>query len=409
MKILVLSSKFPYPLKDGGAIATYNLIKGLSEQGNDLFLLSFNTQKHFIQKADIPPEKFERIQFELVEIDTRINFFKAIINLLFSRQPYILQRFKSQFFIRKLEDLLGQEKFDIIQIEGLYMMQYLKIIRTISDAIVSYRPHNLEHRIWSLLAENAGSFVKKTYFNILSRRICKYENSILNSYDVILPISPHDASYFEKSGNNKSIAVIPTGFNIKSYHFENKTIVRHKLFYIGSLEWIPNQEGIIWFIKNCWDKLKQRFPGLELYIAGRNTPKWLISDYSKQGVFWVGEIEDVREFVKDKTIMIVPLFSGSGLRIKIIEAFLNLKAVVATPVAVEGTGAADNCELLIADGHVDFISKISHLMNNEKLFQNLIQCSFDFAIENFDNDKISKDMNKLYKQLLLSEKSKSDQ
>jgi glycosyltransferase involved in cell wall biosynthesis len=409
MNILILSSKFPFPLKDGGAIATYNLAKGLSETGNDIFILSFNTQKHYINKNEIPENFFEGIQYELVDINTRINVFKALINLLFTRKPFILQRFKSQLFSNKLTAILQQKKFDLIQIEGLYMMQYAKIVKTVSDVIISYRPHNLEHRIWSLLAANSESLFRKNYFTSLSKRIFNYEKSILNSYDIILPISPHDASYFEKLGNSKNLAVVPAGFNIHSYHYQDKTEIYHKLFYIGSLEWIPNQEGITWFINHCWDKLKLKFHTLELHIAGRNTPEWLIKDYSKPGIFWSGEIEDVSDFVKDKTVMIVPLFSGSGLRIKIIEAFLNLKAVVASPIAVEGTGAADNCELLIADGHVDFISKISHLINNEKLFKNIIKSSFDFALENFDNFKISSDLDRLYNQLVTVKKSKENQ
>ena len=399
MNILILSSKFPYPLKDGGAIATYNLARGLADAGNKISILSFNTVKHYISKDKIPANKFEDITYEMVDVNTQIRFFKALVNLIFTRKPYILQRFKSQIFANRLTDILQQNKFDIVQIEGLYMMQYQKIIKTKSKAIISYRPHNLEHRIWLLLAENSSGFFKKTYLNILSQRILNYEKSILNTYDIILPISPHDASYFEKLRNSRNLAVVPTGFNINVYHFETKSVLEHKLFYIGSLEWMPNQEGIKWFINKCWDKLKLNFPALELYIAGRNTPEWLVKEYSRPGIFWAGEVEDVKEFVKDKSIMIVPLFSGSGLRIKIIEAFLNLKAVVATPVAVEGTGAADNCELLIADGHVEFVSKIKYLIQNEKVFQNIIKSSFDFAIENFDNYKISGDISKIYNQM----------
>jgi polysaccharide biosynthesis protein PslH len=402
MNILVISSKFPYPLKDGGAIATYTLAKGLSDLDNQVFILSFNTRKHFISKSSIPENEFQNIEFELVDLNTKISFWKAFINLIFTKKPYILQRFKSHDFEESVIRLLKSKQFDIVQIEGLYMMQYVELLRHYTNALISYRPHNLEHRIWKLLSQNASNNLKKAYFKILSKRILRFEKSILNSYDIIIPISPFDATFFEKAGNSMAMAVVPAGFKITNYPVKEEFLSKHKLFYIGSLEWIPNQEGIIWFVNKCWDILKQEFPNLELHIAGRNTPKWLISGYSKPGIFWAGEVEQIKDFIKDKTIMIVPLFSGSGMRVKIVEAFLSYKAVVASALAVQGTGGADNCELLIADGHIEFISKISSLIRNEKLYRRLVDDAYKFACINFDNYQISNDLNDLYMHELLS-------
>jgi glycosyltransferase involved in cell wall biosynthesis len=402
MRILIISSKFPYPLKDGGAIATFRLATGLQSADNQVYILSFNTQKHFIKVNEIPTDQFINIEFDLVEIDTKEKFLKALANLLFSRKSYILQRFKSKNFSVKLADLLHERHFDVVQIEGLYMMQYETVIRENSNALVAYRPHNLEYRIWSLLSDNSSNWIKRMYYKILSKRILQYERSVLNTYDIILPISPEDASFFEKIGNHKTLAVVPAGFDTKTYEQEYHKPTEHKLFFIGSLEWIPNQEGIIWFINNCWDKLHTKFPKLELHIAGRNTPKWLISGYSRPGIFWAGEVENVKEFIKDKTIMLVPLFSGSGMRIKIIEAFLYSKAVIASGLAIRGTGAADNCELLTADGDIEFIGKISKLVQNEKLFQSLIINGFDHASRYFDNAQICAELNTIYHKELIS-------
>jgi polysaccharide biosynthesis protein PslH len=402
MRILIISSKFPYPLKDGGSIATYSLAKGILDYGNRVYILSFNTRKHFVDKDSIPVSEFKGIEYDFVKIDTKVQYWKALINLLFSRKPYILQRFRSEKFNESLIKLLEECKFDIIQIEGLYMMQYLKLIKTNTNSLFVYRPHNLEHRIWELLSQNANNWLKKIYFKLLSKRIFRFEKSILNKYDIILPISPFDADFFEKLGNSKTLAVVPVGFNVGKYKPKQEINLNHKLFYIGSLDWIPNQEGIIWFINNCWEKLRQNFPDLEIHIAGRNTPKWLISGYSKPGIVWAGEVDEIQDFINDKTIMVVPLFSGSGMRVKIIEAFFSYKAVVASGIAVQGTGGADNCELLIADGHIEFIIKISDLIRNEKLYRRLVNDAYSYACINFDNSLISSELNDLYKQSIQS-------
>jgi len=405
MRILIISSKFPYPLKDGGAIATYTLAKGLSELDNQVFILSLNTKKHFVEKSTIPAEQFNNIEFELVEINTRLNYFKALGNLLFSRKPYILERFNDPSFSQKLIELLKERVFDIVQIEGLYMMQYIQIIKQNTKALVSYRPHNIEHRIWELLSQNETNKFRKIYFNNLSERIFRFEKKVLNTYDIIIPISPFDSAFFDGQGNNKTMTVVPAGFKTSNYPQKDQILFNQRLFYIGSLEWIPNQEGIKWFINNCWEKLRLEFPDIELHIAGRNTPKWLISGYSKPGIFWAGEVDQIQDFIKDKAIMIVPLFSGSGMRVKIVEAFFSFKAVVASGIAVMGTGGADNCELLIADGNIEFISKISSLLRNERLYKRLVLDAYKFACINFDNFQISSDLNELYMNNIQSKRS----
>jgi polysaccharide biosynthesis protein PslH len=402
MKILLICSKFPFPFKDGGAIATYTMARGLANCNNQVSILSFNTRKHYIARNSIPEKEFKDIEFELVDIDTSINYFDALLNLIFSGKPYILKRFGSTRFNEKLKSYIEENQFDIIQVEGLYMMQYRNSIRSNSKSILAYRPHNLEHKIWQLLSENATNWLRKKYYKNLSKRIYRFEKMVLNTYDLILPISPFDSAFYEKAGNTKKIAVVPAGLDKSNYPEQITRIRKHKLFYVGSLEWIPNQEGIIWFIKNCWDKLREEFPTLELHIAGRNTPRRLMSDYKLPGIFWAGEVEHIQDFIKDKTIMIVPLFSGSGMRVKIVEAFFSYKAVVATQIAVEGTGGADNCELLVADGNIEFVSKIKRLLRNEKLFDRLISDAYKFACLNFDNQNISSDLSDLFNQMVNS-------
>ena len=154
MKILVLSSKFPYPLKDGGSIATYNLLLGLSKIGHNLTLLTFNTKKHYLNPKDFPKDKIPSVTIHAVDTDTSPNVFSAVKNLLFSRKPYIQDRFKNSQFRNKLEELLQNNTFDIIQIEGLYLLQYIPLIRAKSNSLIAYRAHNIEHEIWHRLALN---------------------------------------------------------------------------------------------------------------------------------------------------------------------------------------------------------------------------------------------------------------
>ncbi len=398
MDILVIGSKFPYPLTDGGAIATYNLISGLANQQNRIHILSFNAKKHHIEPGNIPMELFQNIDFSIVEIDTTPSFSGLLKNLFFSKNPYILDRLRSEKFKTELIRLLNLKSFDIVHIEGLYMLQYSKIVKANLGAKISYRPHNIEHEIWQNLKNGHFAFLKKIYFKILSKRILKYELSKLNTYDLIVPISGEDSNFFKAAGNRMPELIVPTGFEIPSVEIFRDKNINYNLYFLGSLEWIPNQEGIVWFINNCWSILQKRFPTIRCYIAGRNTPENLKKQFSIPGIVWVGEVDNASNFIKDKSIMIVPLLSGSGMRIKIIEAFLQCKPVVSTTLGSRGTMSENGKNILLADTPDKFAETLINLLTDSDLYEKLSKSAYELANENFDIKLISNKLITFYKQ-----------
>lgn len=398
MQILILSSKFPFPFKDGGAIATYQTFKGLYSKARLVHLLSFNTSKHFIAEKEIPDQCFPKGSYSLVDINTNPGIFKAMLNLIFSQKPYILERFYSKRFIDKLLEQLKENCFDVIQIEGLYMLQYINKIREYSDAKIVYRAHNIESDIWTHLAIKEKNFIKKKYLNQLSKRIGNYEKLMINKYDAIIPISQEDSEEYSRLGNTKPEQVIPTGFDF-SQRKENddNNLVPNSLCYIGSLDWRPNQEGVLWFLNNCWNELKCKYPDLKLYIAGRNAPNWLVKEFLMPGINWVGEVESSMEFIKNKTILIVPLLSGSGMRIKIIEGFLLSKPIIATQIAAQGSNAEHENHLLIANEPEEFVKGILRYLSNKDFLRQISENGYNYGKSKFDNRRIIEKLYDFYK------------
>lgn len=404
MKILVLSSKFPYPLKDGGAIATYNLLLALSRIGHEIILLTFNTKKHYFKPEDFPKDKIPSLTIHTVDADTSPNASSALKNLFFSRKPYVQVRFNNDLFKYKLGELLQNNTFDIIQIEGLYLLQYISFIRIKSNALIAYRAHNIEYEIWSNLSKNESNFFFRKYLANLSKRIKKYEQAIINQYDVLIPISENDAQFFREFGNSKPVHVSPVGFD-RSFSVNSVDNEQNNdIYFIGSLDWLPNREAILWFIENCWFELKKQHPDLKFFIAGRNAPGHFENKIKYQDIIYKGEIENVLDFIKDKRVMIVPLLSGSGMRIKIIEAFLYKKAVVSTKLGAVGTKSIDHKHLLIAETAEEFIDKISLLLQNKIIFQKIIKSAYDLVSENFDIFEISKSLAQFYSKNISEQK-----
>jgi len=247
MKILILANKLPFPPRDGGSIATLQMLLGLNQVGNELFCLAMNTSKHSFPTEKLPADLQQNIRFLDVDIDTRIRPLSLIFNLLFSNKPYIAQRFNKRAFRRALYSLLREETFDIIQFEGPYFSSYLEDIRKTSSATVALRAHNLEHLIWQRMSENQASPLKKWYLANLSSRLKNFEMSLAHKVDCLVPISAKDEMHFREQGIHTPMIAISTGLNLKDYPLKENTSPS-TLFFIGALDWLPNQEGLIWFL-----------------------------------------------------------------------------------------------------------------------------------------------------------------
>jgi glycosyltransferase involved in cell wall biosynthesis len=384
MKILQITNKVPYPAIDGGAIACMNLVRGFSLLGHKVTILSMNTTKHHITLSEIPDTIKELANFKLVDVPARISPVSALLNLFFSKKPYNAARFISKTFSAELQKTLNENKFDVIQLEGLYVCPYIPIIRKNSNAKIIYRAHNIEHEIWSRTAVMASG-LEKWYLKNLSKRIKSFEVQTLNEYDLLVPITKRDGDILNKLGNTKPVHISQTGIDSSVLIPNSKNLKHPTLFHIGSLEWTPNQEGLIWFFDNCWDSVREKYPDLKFYIAGRNAPPWFQKKLNLPNVVFKGEVADAYEFMNSKSIMVVPLFSGSGMRIKIIEGMALGKPIVTTAVGTEGISTTTGVNIVITENAEGFVQAISELIENREYFDIISKNAIEYIHENFDN------------------------
>ena len=399
MRILQLMNKVPWPPKDGGAIACLNMTKGFSMLGHEVTVLSMNTSKHHIRIKDMPPHIRSKADFHLVEVPASINWLEATLNLLFSRLPYNAQRFISDEFSLQLVKLLSEKTFDVIQLEGLYLCPYIPVIRKYSEALIAYRAHNIEYEIWERTA-TLSQGLRSRYLRNLSKRIKRFEISYLNSYDFLIPITDRDGLILDALGNTKPRHTSQTGIDFASLVPTAKKLEFPSLFHIGALDWAPNQEGLIWFFNHCWAKIHSENPNLRFYLAGRNAPEWFERLIKQEGVEYMGEINDAYDFMNSKAIMVVPLFSGSGMRIKIIEGMALGKPIVTTDIGTEGIPTEDGNNILIANDAAQFTEAITRLINDRGLFDLIGKNAIGFIQEKFDNLSQAGALIEFYKQHL---------
>jgi len=397
MRILQLANKFPYPARDGGAIATLSLGKSLALQGHNVTVLTINTSKHFMDPASVPADLSGLIRFLSVPVNTDISFFKLVKNFLFSSWPYNAERFINKAFDEALKKLLIDETFDIIQLEGLYLAPYLETIRMHSSAKVVMRAHNIEHEIWERTVTQ-GKGLKKLYIRHLAGRIRRMELGFLNRYDAILPITGRDEMYLKKLGCKLPSHVVPMGINADELLPDHNKLNFPSVFHIGALDWMPNQEGLLWFFENVWGKILKKHPGLQFFLAGRNAP-----DHFKElpfpNIIYLGEVDDAYDFIRSKAVMIVPILSGSGMRIKIIEGMALGKAIVTTTIGTEGIATTHGKDILIADDPDGFASGVCRLVEDRNFCLEIGENARNFVTDQYDNFAICSSLVAFYQKL----------
>jgi polysaccharide biosynthesis protein PslH len=397
MHILQVCNKSPFPPKEGGPIAMFNLAEGLMQAGHKVDILTISTNKFYVDVKQIPADYLEKTSFQSVFIDTTIRFKDAFLNL-FSSESYHVQRFDAQVMHKKLVEILQLNNFDIIQLETLYMGPYINTIRNHSKAIVVLRAHNIEHLIWDGIAEKTRNPFRKLYLKYLAVKLRKYEQNLFNKVDGIACISERDASFIRNSGVLVPVKTIPFGIEVPEIKSIRPLSPQPTFFHLGSMNWMPNQEGIRWFLDFCMPLIEKKFPDNKVFLAGRNMPSW-VYQYKFHNLIIEGEVNDAAEFMNTYDIMFVPLFSGSGIRIKIVEGMALGKTIISTSIGSEGIDIEDGVNILIANTKEQFFEKIDFCIKNPRQCNVIGSKAADLVREHHNVVRITEMLSEFYKNL----------
>lgn len=370
MRILVLTNRIPYPLHDGGNLAVHNLLEGLVEEGMAVSLLSMNTKRHWVDEESLPVFYKKLQHFKSVPVDNSVKISGALSSLI-KNNSYNIQRFISEDFANELKGLLAENTFDVILLEGLYVTPYLPLIRSKTSATIAYRQHNVEFEIWERNAAATSNPAKKWYLQKLAKALKAYELRHMNDYDIIFPISSTDEAYYRNLGCSIPMCTIPFFIAPNSIPFQPALTEPLSVYHIGAMDWKPNADGIKWFLSEIWPKVAADSVAHKLYLAGRNMPDFFFAQNWPQ-VQVLGEVTDATAFEKDKSILVVPLRAGGGIRVKILQAMAMGKAVVTTSMGLQGIVEAKAGEhLLIADSPADFAEALITLLHSPELCKHL--------------------------------------
>lgn len=360
MRILQLSPQVPLPPDSEVRLGIYGITKHLAERGNEIYFAAYR------KNADKIASERELSKFGkpiILDVNTNNNFGGAILNF-FSGVPYNISKFKKKELVKFLRSFLKGNKIDIVHIDHLHLAWALDVIRNEVDIPVVLREHNIELKIMQRFYEQQKNIILKKYSGLQYNKFLKYEPSIRRKFDKCIMVSRHDEEILKGLNPDVKTAVIGVGVDKELLAMRKSQTIPYSIFHLGSLEWLPNYDGLNWYLEEIFPSIVKFKKEVKLYLYGTGTDKVKVPSSFRENIIKIGYVKDLWKEVLDKQLAVVPLRIGSGIRVKIIEMLATGQNIISTSVGKEGIDVEDGKHMLIADSTEEFISKtISYFEN----------------------------------------------
>lgn len=322
---------------------------------------------------------------------------------LFNHKLYAVDRYYNAEFERLLVKEVQTGNYDIIQFEGLFVTPYLQAVRKFATGKCIYRAHHIEYMVWERLAKQKNDPVKKLYLRMIAKRIKQYELKQFDQFHAIAVFTNQDKEAIQLHNHaNIPVEILPVGLDLTRYQPDHRKTEFPSLFFLGAMDWMPNREGIEWFLENFSKELTDGDLRARFYVAGNDIPE-RFDDYEVVGkIFIHGEVDDALEFVNTKAIMIVPLLSGGGMRVKIVEGMAMQKCIISTSLGAEGINYIQGENILIANTPQEFYRAIKRCITDENYCKRIGLNARKLVEEQHDTHKITERLVSFYQRMLLA-------
>lgn len=373
--ILFLTHILPYPADEGGKLGTASIINQLAKSGN-VYLYSFKFRDAVISSDEIKNTGIRelRILEHKFEYDGNKKKERPVLyRSLFSRFPYEILKMRDKRMSEAIKCELSEKNFGRIYIDHIDMDQYLpekyhgKKILIMHDisSILAFRQFRYSTRLrWKL------------FYLIEAVKYFFYELIKIPRYHYLYAVSEPDANHFRKFKTlfkifrllYPEIKILPFIPREKLFNLTHKNDANTILF-IGNLRWYPNRQGIEWFLNEIYPLLIEKIPEIRICIVGKLPDNFPDKEY--KNVTFTGYVKDTFSFYKKSVLFIAPIQTGSGIKIKVIEAAAAGLPIVTTPVGIEGIKLQKGKEIIVTDKPYEFADNIIYLLKNKRLRMNI--------------------------------------
>jgi glycosyltransferase involved in cell wall biosynthesis len=389
MKILWVKSDLLHPTTKGGHIRTLEMLKRMHRRHEIHYAGFENDPTGEGVRRSI--EYCSRLYYLPHRAPKRTSpaFAAQLVKGVFSKLPVAVFRYRSEAMASLLAGIIASERFDRIVCDFITPAINFP---TLGSCVVFQ--HNVETMIWRRHAGNAGNPAAKAYLNLQARRMFNYEKAVCNQAKHVIAVSKEDAGLMLEMFNVHNVSPIPTGVDVETFTpavEASQTESSSRLVFVGSMDWLPNIDGVRFFCESILPLIRQRRPDCAFTIVGREPSREMRALAERDPLIEVtGTVPDVRPHLWESAISVVPLRIGGGTRMKIYEAMAARVPVVSTTVGAEGLDVHPPQDVRIADTPADFAAQCVELLDNPAARMRQADLAWDLVSRHFGWDGIAR-------------------
>ncbi len=386
MRLLILTPQLPFPPQQGTTLRNFNIIKHLAPR-HAITLLSFGTPAE-LQNASPLGALCERI--EIAPYPTRSMMQRAWTTFT-SPQPDMALRLKSDA-MQALVEKLARERFDVIQVEGIEMARYiLNLQLSIGNCQLIFDDHNAEYVLQRTAFKSDAQRITRAHAALYSliqwKKLERYERAICERVNHVVACSDTDANAITQLRQSK-ITIIPNGVDTELYvpsaEVCAKPLAELAMVFTGKMDYRPNIDAMLWFCDEILPRIRAEIPLAHLIIVGQKPAPKISALAQREGIQVTGAVPDVRPFIADAAVYIMPLRMGSGTRLKALEAMAMGKATVSTSRGAEGIALTPDHDAVIADSPDEFARAVLALLRDPARRGDLGRHARTLAVAQYD-------------------------
>jgi polysaccharide biosynthesis protein PslH len=365
MRILWIKTELLHPIDKGGKIRTFQMLRSLVRQHDVTYLC--------LDDGSASPEDRRNASEYCTRLITvpfhptkkgSAAFFLDLVRNVFSGLPYAVSRYRSQLLKERVIEFAPEHDLVICD----FLFPSYAVPSGLSVPTVLFQ-HNVEAMIWERRALVPQNFIRRAYMREQWRRMRRFESEECRRLDQVVAVSTSDADIFRNEYGVSSVSDVPTGVDLEYFSPRvSQPKDNPELIFVGSMDWLPNEDGICWFSEHVFGRVRQQVPNVRLTIVGR-TPGSAVRKLAEQdaAIQVTGTVPDVRPYLERGAVFVVPLRIGGGTRLKIYEAMAMGIPMVSTTIGAEGLPVRNEEHLLIADSPEEQATAISRLIQNPHL------------------------------------------
>jgi polysaccharide biosynthesis protein PslH len=396
----MLTPYLPYPLMTGGQTRSYNLIKRLSLLGHEITLFSFIKKDE--ERKNI--KELEKIckQVKVFKRPEKPWTLKNILKTGFSKYPFLVIRNWAVGEKQAVEEILKNEKFDLIHAETFYVMPHIPKI----DIPIVLVDQTIEFLVYQHYVKNYRFAFLKPFLYSDVAKLKYWELSYWRKASKVIAMSDADKSLMQQEIPGLDVEVVPNG--VDSKFFAQTVTKREKdptILYLGNFTWLQNREAVKVLIKQVWPKVKKEIRDAKLWIIGKDAKDFFSSLIS--GDIRVDEVEDVRTAYQGAWVLVTPILSGGGTRLKNFETFASGLPVVTTSIGIGGTEAENGQEVIVEDDPEEMAKATIQLINNPEKYKDIAKKAKKMVQQKYDWDPISQKLNDIYEEVVFNQTKKN--